>query len=63
MEAEEFMFRSRWLDLVSLILTSADLITSRVSEKGTLATCFANDCKNDLMAGRSVQCLWLLITF
>ncbi|XP_064938675.1 uncharacterized protein LOC135592884 isoform X2 [Musa acuminata AAA Group] len=33
MEAEEFMFRSRWLDLVSLILTSADLITSRVSEK------------------------------
>ncbi|WOL15238.1 eukaryotic translation initiation factor 3 subunit M [Canna indica] len=33
MEAEEFIVRSRWLELASLILTSVDLITSRVSEK------------------------------
>ncbi|XP_074574332.1 uncharacterized protein LOC141830804 [Curcuma longa] len=32
-EAEEFMLRGRWLDLASLILTTVDLITSRVSEK------------------------------
>ncbi|XP_042460027.1 eukaryotic translation initiation factor 3 subunit M-like [Zingiber officinale] len=33
MEAEEFMLSGRWLDLASLILTTVDLITSRVSEK------------------------------
>ncbi|KAF8408227.1 hypothetical protein HHK36_007372 [Tetracentron sinense] len=33
MEAEECIVMGRWLDLVSLMLTSADLIFSRVSEK------------------------------
>ncbi|XXG71714.1 hypothetical protein AAC387_Pa07g0978 [Persea americana] len=32
-EAQECMVMGRWLDLVSLMLTSADLIYSRVSEK------------------------------
>lgn len=32
-EAQECMITSRWLDLASLMLTSADLIVSRVSEK------------------------------
>lgn len=33
-EAQECMVTGRWLDLVSLMLTSADLIFSKVSEKG-----------------------------
>nr|DAD35075.1 TPA_asm: hypothetical protein HUJ06_005715 [Nelumbo nucifera] len=33
MEAQEFIVMGRWLDLASLMLTSADLIFSRVSEK------------------------------
>ncbi|XP_058080766.1 uncharacterized protein LOC131228948 [Magnolia sinica] len=33
MEAQECMVMGRWLDLASLMLTSADLIFSRVSEK------------------------------
>ncbi|XP_068654119.1 uncharacterized protein [Aristolochia californica] len=32
-EAQEFMVMGRWLDLASLMLTSADLVCSRVSEK------------------------------
>ncbi|KAI4320375.1 hypothetical protein MLD38_033864 [Melastoma candidum] len=32
-EAQECMFRGRWLDLVSLMLTSADVIFSKVAEK------------------------------
>ncbi|XP_068657095.1 uncharacterized protein [Aristolochia californica] len=32
-EAQEFVVMGRWLDLASLMLTSADLIFSRVSEK------------------------------
>lgn len=37
MEAQECLAMGRWLDLVSLMLTSADLIFSRVSEKGIIA--------------------------
>nr|CAD1820154.1 unnamed protein product [Ananas comosus var. bracteatus] len=33
MEAQDCMLTGRWLDLVSLMLTSADLVVSRVSEK------------------------------
>ncbi|KAK9156547.1 hypothetical protein Scep_003121 [Stephania cephalantha] len=33
MEAQEFIVNGRWLDLVSLMLTSADLVFSKVSEK------------------------------
>lgn len=34
MEAQECMVQNRWLDLASLMLTSADLIFSKASEKG-----------------------------
>ncbi|KAK9116081.1 hypothetical protein Sjap_015028 [Stephania japonica] len=33
MEAQEFIVMGRWLDLASLMLTSADLVFSKVSEK------------------------------
>jgi translation initiation factor 3 subunit M len=37
-EAQECMVMNRWLDLTSLMLTSADIVfsNSKVSEKGTL---------------------------
>lgn len=37
MEAQECMVMGRWLDLASLMLTSADLVFSKVSEKGTIS--------------------------
>ena len=36
MEAQECMVRGRWLDLASLMLTSADLMFSKASDKGTV---------------------------
>lgn len=33
-EAQECMVQNRWLDLASLMLTSADVIFSKASEKG-----------------------------
>ena len=36
MEAQESMVMGRWLDLASLMLTSADLVFSKVSDKGTI---------------------------
>lgn len=39
MEAQECMVRGRWLDLASLMLTSADLMFSKASDKGTV--CFS----------------------
>lgn len=35
-EAQECMVMARWFDLVSLMLTSADVILSKVSEKGKI---------------------------
>ncbi|KAK8930601.1 hypothetical protein KSP39_PZI016822 [Platanthera zijinensis] len=35
-EAQECMVSGRWAELASLMLTSAELITSKVSEKGTM---------------------------
>lgn len=35
LEAQESMVMGRWLDLASLMLTSADLMFSKVSDKGT----------------------------
>ncbi|KAG4181866.1 hypothetical protein ERO13_A09G008600v2 [Gossypium hirsutum] len=35
MEAQECIVMGRWLDLASLMLTSADLVFSKVSDKGT----------------------------
>ncbi|GMP30757.1 hypothetical protein CsSME_00005277 [Camellia sinensis var. sinensis] len=37
-EAQECIVMGRWLDLASLMLTSADLIFSKVSDKGTTCT-------------------------
>lgn len=37
MEAQECMVMGRWLDLASLMLTSADLVFSKVSEKGIIS--------------------------
>lgn len=34
MEAEECMAMNKWVELASLMLTSADLIFSKVAEKG-----------------------------
>ncbi|KAF5785920.1 hypothetical protein HanRHA438_Chr10g0446721 [Helianthus annuus] len=34
LEAREFMIAGRWLDLASLMITSADLVFSKVSDKG-----------------------------
>lgn len=34
LEAQESMVRGRWLDLASLMLTSADLMFTKVSDKG-----------------------------
>lgn len=34
------MVMGRWLDLVSLMLTSAEVVFSKVSEKGTLYIVF-----------------------
>lgn len=34
MEAQECMIDGRWMELASLMLTSADLIFSKASEKG-----------------------------
>lgn len=39
MEAQECIVMNKWLELASLMLTSADLIFSKVSEKGANA-CF-----------------------
>ncbi|GAB2296920.1 hypothetical protein Dimus_031022 [Dionaea muscipula] len=36
MEAQESFVRERWLDLASLILTSADLIFPQVADKGMI---------------------------
>lgn len=33
-EAQECMIAGRWLDLASLMITSADLVFSKASEKG-----------------------------
>ncbi|KAF5785336.1 hypothetical protein HanPI659440_Chr10g0374901 [Helianthus annuus] len=33
LEAREFMIAGRWLDLASLMVTSADLVFSKVSDK------------------------------
>lgn len=41
MEAQECIVMNKWLELASLMLTSADLIFSKVSEKGANARfCF-----------------------
>lgn len=34
LEAQQCMIAARWLDLASLMLTSADLIFSKASDKG-----------------------------
>ncbi|KAJ0435899.1 hypothetical protein HanIR_Chr17g0898481 [Helianthus annuus] len=34
LEAQEFMIAGRWLDLASLMITSADLVFSKASDKG-----------------------------
>lgn len=36
MEAEEFIVMGKWLELASLMITSAELIFSKVSEKGRM---------------------------
>lgn len=36
LEAQESMVMGRWMDLASLMLTSADLMFSKVSDKGTV---------------------------
>lgn len=38
LEAQECMIAGRWLDLASLMLTSADVIFSKASEKGLFRT-------------------------
>jgi hypothetical protein len=38
-EAQECMVMNKWFDLASLMLTSADLIFSKVSEKGANSRC------------------------
>jgi len=40
MEAQEFIVMGKWLELASLMITSAELIFSKVSEKGRML-CFA----------------------
>ena len=40
LEAQESMVMGRWLYLVNLMLTSADLIFSKVSDNGTLSSLF-----------------------
>lgn len=36
MEAQEYMVMGRWLDLASLMLTSAELVFPKVSDKGII---------------------------
>lgn len=45
-EAQECMATGRWLDLASLILTSADLVFTKVAEKGNYFrhVCVQFDC-------------------
>lgn len=40
-EAEEFIVMGKWLELASLMITSAELIFSKVSEKGRVI-CFTS---------------------
>lgn len=40
-EAEEFIVMGKWLELASLMITSAELIFSKVSEKGRML-CFTS---------------------
>lgn len=40
MEAEEFIVMGKWLELASLMITSAELIFSKVSEKGRVIFLF-----------------------
>lgn len=42
-EAQECMVVGRWFDLVSLMLTSAEVIFSKVSEKGEAKILFSID--------------------
>lgn len=39
LEAEEFIAMGKWLELASLMITSAELIFAKVSEKGTILLC------------------------
>jgi len=39
MEAQEFIVMGKWLELASLMITSAELIFSKVSEKGRMLCC------------------------
>ncbi|XP_020588237.1 eukaryotic translation initiation factor 3 subunit M-like isoform X3 [Phalaenopsis equestris] len=55
-EAQECMVMGRWVDLVSLMLTSAELITSRVSEKDFECT-FTVICTLATRAGSSDETL------
>jgi len=36
MEAEEFIVMGKWLELASLMITSAELVFSKVSETGRM---------------------------
>lgn len=53
-EAQDCMLQNRWLDLASLMLTSADIIFSKASEKGK---------KNSGLLFPTFNCNWVTEIF